>query len=336
MLYFPERMWKGDVPNVDFLHLYGPGALHVLMGWYKVFGETLFAERTFGLLQHVGIIFGLFALARPWGRTAAAAVASLSVFYILTPIGLTAMAWNGGLALTLWSAVFVLRGLHVAEGRHRHVCWLVAGILAGLALTYRPDLAIALGLVFGWLAITRPDSRADIAVGAVAGLLPMWIHLAIAGPAASFRGMFLDPVFELRAGRELPRPPSWDRLDGALQKIAEFVPPWWELPHLSVPNGIFLWFFAMLILTALLLAFAAVAAPHGRRRSEHRAARRRARVARDPAAGPPAPGLDAPHVGDVHLVAVPDRRRGRGRAPTGVAHDAAGRTAGRRRVRRSP
>ena len=27
MLAFPERMLKGDVPNVDFLHLYGPGAL---------------------------------------------------------------------------------------------------------------------------------------------------------------------------------------------------------------------------------------------------------------------------------------------------------------------
>ena len=35
MLDFPERMAKGDVPNVDFLHLYGPGALHVLMGWYR-------------------------------------------------------------------------------------------------------------------------------------------------------------------------------------------------------------------------------------------------------------------------------------------------------------
>ena len=256
MLYFPERMWKGDVPNVDFLHLYGPGALHVLMGWYKVVGETLFAERTFGLVQHVGIILGLFALARPWGRAAAAAVASLSVLYILTPIGLSAMAWNGGLALTLWSAVFVLRGLHVDGERHRHVCWLVAGVLGGLALTYRPDLAVALGLVFGWLMITRRDSRADIAVGAFTGLLPMWIHVAIAGPAASFRGMFLDPVFELRAGRELPRPPSWDTPDGALQKIAEFVPPWWEIPHLAASNAIFLWFFAMLILTALLLAFA--------------------------------------------------------------------------------
>ena len=78
MLDFPERMLKGDVPNVDFLHLYGPGALHVLMGWYKVFGSTLGAERTFGLLQHLAIIFALFALARAWGRAAATAVAALS------------------------------------------------------------------------------------------------------------------------------------------------------------------------------------------------------------------------------------------------------------------
>ena len=36
MLVFPKRMLAGDVPNVDFLHLYGPGSLHVLMGWYSV------------------------------------------------------------------------------------------------------------------------------------------------------------------------------------------------------------------------------------------------------------------------------------------------------------
>ena len=151
MLYFPERMWDGDVPNVDFLHLYGPGALHVLMGWFKVFGFTLGAERTFGLLQHLGIIFGLYALARAWGRAAATAVATLSTLLILTPIGLTAMAWNGGLALTLWSAVFGVRAVYLSEPAARRNAWVISGVLAGLALTYRPDLVIAVGLVMAWL-----------------------------------------------------------------------------------------------------------------------------------------------------------------------------------------
>jgi membrane protein CcdC involved in cytochrome C biogenesis len=62
MMVFPERMMKGDLPNRDFLHLYGPGALQVLVGWYKVFGISLESERTFGLIQHLAIIFGLFAI----------------------------------------------------------------------------------------------------------------------------------------------------------------------------------------------------------------------------------------------------------------------------------
>ena len=119
MLYFPELIARGDVPNVDFLHLYGPGSLHVLTGWYELFGYSLPAERTFGLLQHLGIIFGLFALARAWGRAAATAVGAFAVFYVMTPVALTAMAWNGGLALTLWSAVFAAAGQPTRCGRPR-------------------------------------------------------------------------------------------------------------------------------------------------------------------------------------------------------------------------
>ena len=69
MLYFPERMWEGDVPNVDFLHLYGPGALHVLMGWYKVFGvDTRSPSGRSVCCSTSGSSSALFALARPWGR----------------------------------------------------------------------------------------------------------------------------------------------------------------------------------------------------------------------------------------------------------------------------
>jgi Dolichyl-phosphate-mannose-protein mannosyltransferase len=252
MIVFPERMLKGALPNRDFLHLYGPGALQVLAGWYKLVGISLESERTFGLIQHLAIVFALFTLARPWGRIAAASVAGLAVFYVLTPIGLTAMAWNGGIALCLWSIVFALRARNVAKpGRSL----IAAGILAGLALTYRPDLALALVLVYGWYLWRNPQWR-TVLLAAVVGLIPMWVHVALVGPSTAFRGMVIDPVFRLRAGRELPRPPSWTHLDGSLQAIAELVPPWWKLPALSAEKSLFLWFFAMLIVPVILMVVA--------------------------------------------------------------------------------
>ena len=253
MMVFPERMLKGDLPNRDFLHLYGPGALQVLAAWYKVVGVSLESERTFGLIQHLAIIFALFTLARPWGRIAAAAVAGLAVFYVVTPIGLTAMAWNGGLALCLWSIVFALRARTIASPRRS---LLAAGVLAGLALTYRPDLALALIFVYAWYLWRNPHWR-TVVIAAFVGLAPMWVHVALVGPSTAFRGMVIDPVFKLRAGRELPRPPSWSHLDGSLQAIAELIPPWWKLPALSAPKSLFLWFFSMLIVPVLLVWVAA-------------------------------------------------------------------------------
>ena len=255
MLYFPERVARGDVPNVDFLHLYGPGSLDVLAGWFGVFGHSLAAERTFGLLQHLGIILALFTLARPWGRAAATIVGALAVFYVMTPIALTAMAWNGGLALTLWSSVFAVRAVHLGGVRRRRA-WCVAGMLAGLALTYRPDLVIAVGLMAGWMLWRHRDARRPFVLTAIVGMTALWVHLVVAGPARAFEGMVLDPVFRLRDGRELPRPPSWEHLDGGLQAVAEEIPPWWKVPHLSVSHTLFLWFFLMLAVAAGLLGFA--------------------------------------------------------------------------------
>ncbi|MBA3287587.1 MAG: hypothetical protein H0U21_06135 [Acidimicrobiia bacterium] len=255
MLYFPERIRRGDVPNVDFLHLYGPGSLHVLLGWYELFGYSLVAERTFGLLQHVAIILALFTLARPWGRLAATAVGALAVVYVMTPIGLTAMAWNGGLALTLWALVFAIRGMHLDDPPRQRRAWLIAGFLGGFALTYRPDLVLALGLGLGWVMLRRPAARYNVLTGGAVGLIPMWVHLIMAGPEAAWRGMVTDPVLELRAGRELPRPPSWDVLDGALQGVAEEVPPWWRFPHLSASHSLYLWFCVMVGGTIALVLF---------------------------------------------------------------------------------
>lgn len=261
MIYFPERMWHGDVPNVDFLHLYGPGSLHVLALWYKVFGYGLSAERTFALIQHLGIIYGIYTLARAWGRTVAVAAGVVAVFLVILPITMTAMAWNGAQALVLWAVVAALRAIHghPAKATRR---WVTAGVLGGFALTYRPDMIVAVALVGAWLAWVSRRTAAGmpwrpLLIGSVVGLLPMWIHLGMAGIGPAFEGMFIDPVLHLRGGRSLPSPPSWERLDGALQAIAETQPPWWKVPHLGASKELFLWFFAMLTLAVGLPIYAA-------------------------------------------------------------------------------
>jgi 4-amino-4-deoxy-L-arabinose transferase-like glycosyltransferase len=251
MLVFPERVLRGDVPNVDFLHLYGPGSLHVLAGVYRVFGTTLTVERTFGLLQHIAILAAVYVLVRAYGRLAAVFATSLSALLVLTPIGLSALAWNGGVALALWSVVLGLRAPHTGQPQR---WYLASGALVGLALTYRPDLVLAVALA--WAFLLTASGRTEFirrlrpwSTGAVIGLVPMWYHLVVAGPRAAFRGMFIDPVFRLREGRQLPRPPSFGHLDGALQVIGERVPPWWGLPAPPASVQLFIWFFLLPAIT---------------------------------------------------------------------------------------
>jgi hypothetical protein len=253
MLVFPKQMLRGDVPNVDFLHLYGPGSLHTLMGWYQVLGYTLESQRTFGLLQHLGIIAGVFALTKPWGHRIAV-IASIAVtFLVLTPIGLSALAWEGAVALGLWSVVFGVRAIHT-EGRDRRAALLGAGALAGFALSFRPDLVVALGLAHVVVLWRLRAGRASLLgaplIGLVVGLTPMWIHLAVAGIGPSWRGMVAEPVRDLRPGRELPRPPSFGKVDGALQAVVEgpLDAPWWRFPALSANHQLFFWFWAVVVL----------------------------------------------------------------------------------------
>jgi hypothetical protein len=253
MLVFPRLVQQGRIPNVDFLHLYGPGSLDVLAVWYRVFGYTLESQRSFGLLQHLGIIFAMYTLTRAWGRVSAVGAACLTALLIMTPIGLSALAWHGAIALALWAIVFVLRATHT--GRRND--WVVAGLLAGLALTFRPDIALAVSVALGFVVWSRwRIGLRPLLVGAVVGLIPMWVHLVVAGPGAVVEGIFLDPVLHLRAGRELPRPPSWGVVDGALQAVAEGVPPWWKLPAPKASQQLFLWFFAVVIIAVAVPAIA--------------------------------------------------------------------------------
>ncbi|MET1003141.1 MAG: hypothetical protein ABWZ15_15135 [Acidimicrobiia bacterium] len=256
MLVFPERVLAGDVPNRDFLHLYGPGSLWTLAGLFKVFGVSLLTERLFGLGQQMLVVFGVYALARPWGRILAVACALTSAL-ILVPTGLTALAWIGALGLGLFALVAGLRA-HRAGTTPAGARWaLLAGMLVGLALLFRPDLILALGIAA--IPVLRGLDRRRVErmlIGAALGIAPMLIHVLTAGPGTVVDGMILEPIFDLRGGRGLPIPPGWSRLDGFLQRAGalEMLP--WPIPRASVAQQLFLWFLALLAVVVFLLVVA--------------------------------------------------------------------------------
>ena len=250
MLTFPELVLEGFVPHRDFLHLYGPGGLWLLAAVYKLAGVTLEAERTVGFLQQVGVAFGVFAALRPWGRWIAAVGGVVAAVIVIPPIGLVALAWVGAVALGLWSLNATMDGLE--RGSTRLVG--LGGLLGGLALLYRPDLVVAVGLS-GVVLLTalRGRDRRWYLGGAAVGVAPYLVLVAMAGVRTTFEGLFLDPVFELRGGRRLPLPPSWDHFDGFLQLAGLLEEPAWPFPAPPSPAQLTLWL--LLLVASVVLLF---------------------------------------------------------------------------------
>ena len=85
---------------------------------------------------------------------------------------------------------------------------LVAGLLLGIAVLFRLDLALAVGLSAIALVrgMSRPRVNRLLAGFADRASRRTSIQLATAGVGNSVRGMVLDPVFHLRGGRGLPDP----------------------------------------------------------------------------------------------------------------------------------
>lgn len=251
MLVFPERVLAGDIPNKDFLHLYGPGSLWVLAAVMKVFGVSLEAERAVGYLQQVAAAFGVLALLRPWGRWVAAGGAVVTALIVVPPIGLTALPWVGGVAFGLWALV---AGTGCLDGAGTSRRLTIAGLLAGGALLYRPDLVVAIG-ASGLVLAAGLDrrQRERLLPGLVAGCSPYLVHLATAGPGNVLEGLFIEPVFHLRGGRSLPLPPSWSEYDGFLQRAGRLVEPPWPFPAPPGPAQLTLWFVLLLATVATLL-----------------------------------------------------------------------------------
>ncbi len=255
MLTFPQEILAGRLPHRDFLHLYGPGSLWVLAGIYRVVGVSIGVERAVGFAQHLVVALAIYRLGRLMGRRVATAAGLTSLVILISPLGLSAMAWNGALA---WALLALVAADRARSGGASATRWaLASGVFAGIALLYRPDLVVAVGVAAIAVGVNADATqRRRMALGALA-TAPLWlIHLALSGPGDAVRGMFIEPVFELRPGRALPVPPSWGQLDGFLQRAGGIRVVGWPLPMPTVSAQVAIWFWIVPLAAVFLVAVA--------------------------------------------------------------------------------
>jgi len=206
LLVAPERFLRGDLPNRDFLSVYGPGNIWLLAAFYKVFGVSLMTTRCVGALYQSAIVCGVFLVARRVGRFSGL-VCALTTLLLLIPLGSAPYAWIGALGLATWSLVFALGAAENVESPKgvQRFGLLAAGVLAALAVTWRLDLSPALLLFFvlSWRALS-PGQKKQLVFGVGAGLLPLLAHIALVSPQLFFDNCLLDPIFRSGPARRLP------------------------------------------------------------------------------------------------------------------------------------
>ena len=195
LLVYPELILKGKLPYRDFETFYGPANLAILSAVYAGLGPNIFVERGVGLIYRVLALVAIFALVRRYD-TALAAGCMVVAGFLLLPLGLPAYAWIGGVTCALWSMVTAAKP--ESTGR----CFL-GGLLAGLALLFRPDLGPAVIVSALPLFLLVTARRWSYLGGAALALLPLGWLTVVVGPDQIINNLLLFPVIHSSPGRHL-------------------------------------------------------------------------------------------------------------------------------------
>ena len=202
LLVFPELLLHGKVPYRDFETFYGPANLWILAAAFRVFGATVEIERIVGLTYRFALFAALYFAVRRWGKAAAIGAVMIAAFALL-PLGSVANAWIMALTLLMVSTTLLTRQLTAFDDRSS--VGAIAGLIAGLAILFRIDLApavIASAAVLLWAS--KPKQRYAYGIGLIAGGSPLLISLLTAGFKNVMENIFLYPVIYTSAGRRLP------------------------------------------------------------------------------------------------------------------------------------
>jgi hypothetical protein len=204
LLVYPLRLLSGDQLYRDIFTAYGPNGFWFIARAFAVTGPSVLVERLIGIGFHLLLIASVAVLAGRRHPLAALFAAAIPVV-LLVPLGAVAYVWLAAAGLLVLTA-----GL-----ARRETFWslFVAGVAAGAAIGFRPDMVIAAVAVVAVVSLSQPRRRSAVVLGFVVGLTPVFVQLAIT-PGSMLSNVFLDRIGRAATASRLPLPPQFgdDRL----------------------------------------------------------------------------------------------------------------------------
>jgi hypothetical protein len=174
LLDYPDMVRRGATPHADFYSVYPRMGYDFLALCFDVLGYSPYVERAVGVGYQLVVVLGVWALCRRFGPRVALGCGVVAV--ALMPNDATAFAWLGGLGPALWALVLV-------RSESNRWAWVAGGVLAGLAVGWRYEMAVVVGLPL--LALVVRHRRAPYVVGGgLLGAAPTAWHLFEVGGAA--------------------------------------------------------------------------------------------------------------------------------------------------------
>ncbi len=198
VLVYPELIQHGEIPYRDFESVYSPGNWYFLAGVYALFGTHMDVERSVGLAYRLACVLAIFALTRRWGL-AIATSCMLLAGVILISSGIAALSWWGAMAFALVAIALLVRSTSAFR------C-VAAGLLAGVAMLFRIDIAPAL-LLAVLPILWNLDWRKRVLLAGVAGataLPPLLAIACFAGVGTVLHNIFFVPVIYSSPAHKIP------------------------------------------------------------------------------------------------------------------------------------
>jgi hypothetical protein len=139
------RVLAGQIPHRDFYANYGPAQFYILAGLFKLFGSSLFVERTYDLMVRALVVSSVYAVCsfycRRWIAASAAAVTAMWFIGVrmtpaaaVVPVSLLAL-----ISSSLSPSVFLTKTSAKRAA--------ISGVIAGAAVLFRYDVGFALFVV---------------------------------------------------------------------------------------------------------------------------------------------------------------------------------------------